>query len=455
MRRVLADVRREAGGGFASGSAKGSVGDPDNGSASTSIEGSASHLAESSPLVLVALSGGADSLALAAAVAFETGVGKGRSVGSADAVRAGAVVVDHGLQAGSAAVAESAAAQARELGLDPVLVRRVEVRGVVDAATNRAAGAGTSDAARAAGHTGTGPEAAARDARYEALAEIANETGAVAILTAHTRDDQAEQVILALARGSGLRSVAGIPRKRSGSSGVVILRPFLIEEPEITRAATELACAAEGLEFWSDPHNVDPSYARVRVRRRVLPLLENELGPGVAAALARTADLAREDADALDEIAEGLLRELVAPAATPAQPGPHFGLTSQFGLMRNPGFDQPEAQNQPGVQVPQAGDVADRVADAVSGDVADAMSGEITLPVAALAALPAALRNRVIRRVATREFGAHLSREHTLAVAALVTDWRGQGPINIPGTVVTRESSALVFRALNSLSLPR
>ncbi|WP_053382819.1 tRNA lysidine(34) synthetase TilS [Leucobacter celer] len=314
------------------------------------------------PLVLVALSGGADSLALAAAAAYEAPRAE---------IRAGAVIVDHGLQAGSADVAARAAEQAEDLGLDPVVVRRVEV----------------------ARDRGDGPESAARDARYAAFAEAAAAVGAAAVLTAHTRDDQAEQVLLGIARGSGSRSLAGIPRLRElaatgPGTGAVILRPFLGERPAVTRAITEDACAEQGLEPWHDPHNDDPAYTRVRVRRSVLPVLERELGPGVAESLARTADLAREDADALDALAAETLEEIVEHA--------------------------------------EAG---------------------IAVSLAALAANPPALRYRIIRAVARAEFGAQLSREHTLAVAELVTSWRGQGPIDVPGASVRRERGRLVFTA--------
>ncbi|WP_449281783.1 tRNA lysidine(34) synthetase TilS [Leucobacter sp.] len=326
----------------------------------------------SAPLVLVALSGGADSLALAAAAAYEA---------PGAAMRAGAVIVDHGLQEGSRDVAARAAEQASALGLDPVLVRRVDV----------------------ARDRGDGPESAARDARYAAFAEVAAEVGAAAILTAHTRDDQAEQVLLGIARGSGIRSLAGIPplRELAGAgagSGTppVILRPFLGERPAVSRAVTEEACAEQGLRPWRDPHNDDPAYTRVRVRRRVLPVLEGELGPGVAESLARTADLAREDADALDALAEETLEEIVEHA--------------------------------------EAG---------------------IAVSVAALAANPPALRHRIIRAVARAEFGVQLSREHTLAVAELVTAWRGQGPIDVPGASVERVRGRLVFTARTAPPVPR
>src|SRR5690606_30065885 len=134
-----------------------------------------------------------------------------------------------------------------------------------------------------------------RDARHRALHAAADRLGADVVLLGHTRDDQAETVLLGLARGSGTRSLAGMA-PRSGR----LVRPLL----ELPRSSTEQACAEAGLEPWRDPHNADPGYARVRVRSRVLPVLEAELGPGIAAALARTARLARDDADLLDRLAE-------------------------------------------------------------------------------------------------------------------------------------------------------
>lgn len=300
-----------------------------------------------SPLVLVGLSGGADSLAMAAATAFEA---------PRAGARAGAVIVDHGLQEGSDAVAGRAAEQARGLGLDPVLVMRVDVAG----------GAG-------------GPEAAARAARYDAFERALGETGAVGILLAHTLDDQAETVLLGLARGSGPTSMHGMAA-RSGR----YLRPLL----GIRRGDTVQFCADSGLEPWHDPHNADPAYARVRVRQSVLPVLETELGPGVAEALARTAEQLREDSAALDEMVLEFIEEICEPA--------------------------------------EAG---------------------IAVSVAALAANPAALRQRVIRFVVQSEFGVSLDRAHTLSVARLVTDWHGQKALNLPGIRVERNAGLLVFTA--------
>lgn len=302
-------------------------------------------------LVLVGLSGGGDSLALAAATAFEA-----PRIG----VRAGAVIVDHQLQEGSAEVAERAAGQARELGLDPVMVVRVEVR-----------------------DDGQGPEASARIARYEALEATRQELGAVAILLGHTLDDQAETVLLGLARGSGGKSLHGMAPVTGA-----ILRPLL----GIPRSATHQACADMGLEPWSDPHNHDPKYTRVRVRERIIPMLEEELGPGISEALARTATTLREDAETLDELALEWAREII---------------------------DENE-------------------------------DGRISLDVGGIVAQPPALRQRICRIVAEQGFGVSLSRRHTMAVAALATEWRGQGPVDLPGIRVERERGRILFGAVEA-----
>ncbi len=223
--------------------------------------------------VLVACSGGADSVALAAATAFEA-----PRLG----IPAGLVTVDHGLQDGSAQWAAETAELGRALGLDPVLVRSVTVG------------------------TDSGPEAAARTARYAALSAAAGTATGTAgtgagrgwmVLLAHTLDDQAETVLLGLGRGSGPRSIAGM-RPVDG----LRLRPLLGIRRETTRAA----CAAERLAYRDDPQNADPRFTRVRLRAEVLPLLEEVLRGGAAAALARTAELLRDDLDALDTLAAAL-----------------------------------------------------------------------------------------------------------------------------------------------------
>ncbi|MFT4260270.1 tRNA lysidine(34) synthetase TilS [Microbacterium sp.] len=301
-------------------------------------------------VVLVAVSGGADSLALAAAVGFEA---------RALDLRAASLTVDHGLQEGSDAVARRAAQTAGSLGLDPLVV--------------------TVDVGSAGG-----PENAAREARYGVLRDAALDIGAAAVLLGHTLDDQAETVLLGLARGSGATSLQGMAPVREDEDGVRWVRPLLGVRRERTRAF----CAASALEVWEDPHNADDRFARVRVRRSVLPVLEAELGPGIAEALARTAEQLREDAEAFDEMIHETIEDIVEHA--------------------------------------EAG---------------------ISVSAAALAANPAALRNRIIRLVASSEFGAALTRTQTLEVARLVTDWSGQGPIDLPGCSAARVGGRVVFTA--------
>jgi tRNA(Ile)-lysidine synthase len=305
---------------------------------------------EPGDLVLVACSGGADSLALAAATAFEA---------PRAGLRAGAVVVDHGLQAGSDEVAGAAAEACRGLGLAPVAVRRVAV------------GPSTG---------GGGPEAAARTARYAALEEAAQSLGAAAVLLGHTLDDQAETVLLGLARGSGARSLAGMPPRRG-----VLRRPFLA----VSRTETERACRALDLRPWRDPTNA-PGAAplRSRVRHEVLPVLERVLGPGVAVALARTADQLAADDDALARLAADLLARAVVPAG---EEGP------------------------------------DRT---------------VELDVDVLAPAPTAVRRRALRAALVRAGvpdGA-LHRVHVLAVDALLVEWHGQGPVALPGGRAARRA---------------
>ena len=229
-------------------------------------------LPQAGGMALVACSGGADSLALAAGAAQAVG---GRPW------RVGAVVVDHQLQPGSRVAAEAAAGQCRGLGLDPVLICGIEVTG------------------------SGGPEASARRARYRALASSALQEGADAVLLGHSLDDQAETVLLGLARGSGSRSLAGMPARTtlSGTTDVVQLRPLLGLPRDVLRAA----CREWGLRPWEDPHNRDRAYTRIRVRRDVMPALAEALGPGVPQALARTASLLRDDEEALSAIAADAL----------------------------------------------------------------------------------------------------------------------------------------------------
>lgn len=303
----------------------------------------------------MACSGGADSLALAAAAAFEA---------PRAGLSAGAVIVDHDLQDGSRAVAEHAAIQCRHLGLDPVELVTVEV-----ASSGNASGSGSASVAGSG--SGSGPEARARQARYGAFEAVAARVGAVAVLLGHTRDDQAEQVLLGLARGSGARSLSGMPARRGP-----YVRPLL----GVARTTTVAACKEAGLTPWVDPHNSDPAYSRVRARALLL-VLEAELGPGTVAALARSADLLREDADALDDLAVQARIEL--------------------------GQEHRQEPRQEQVEV------------------------------AVLLRLPRAIRTRVWRLLAL-EAGcspAALISSHIESLDTLVTNWRGQGPIDLPGHV--------------------
>ncbi len=218
--------------------------------------------AERPPLLLVACSGGADSMALASTAAF---------LQDKLPFRAGAVVIDHQLQPVTARVTETTAAALRELGLAPVLRRTIRVP-----------------------QTDAGPEADARAARYAAFEEALEHTGAAGILLGHTLDDQAEQVLLGLLRGSGTRSLAGMPPVRGR-----YYRPLL----GLRRADTEAICAKEGLRYWQDPTNRDPAYARSQLRTQVLPELERLLGHDLRANLARTAQICRQDAELIDGLA--------------------------------------------------------------------------------------------------------------------------------------------------------
>jgi tRNA(Ile)-lysidine synthase len=301
--------------------------------------------------VVVACSGGADSLALLDATVFEAARASWQVVGA---------TVDHGLQEGSGEHADRVVEQMRALGVHESVTARVRVEA-----------------------SGIGPEAAAREARYAVLAQVAERFGARSVLLGHTLDDQAETVLLGLARGSGGRALQGMRRAFE-----VYRRPLL----DLSRADTETACLARGLEFWSDPHNSDDRFTRVRVRTRVLPLLEEELGPGVAATLARTADLLRADTAYLDAVAVAALEAVRAP-------------------------------------------------DGASG-----------LAVEPLAALDPAIRTRVLRSAAVEAgaLRAELFHSHVLEVDRLVTDWHGQKWVDLPGHLrAVRRHELLVFEPVS------
>ena len=299
---------------------------------------------EPGELVLAACSGGADSLALAAALTF---------VAPRAGLRAGGVTVDHGLQQGSAERATALAAVMCKLGLDPALSIKV-----TPAKDN---------------------EAAARAVRYEALDQAAKRQHAKTVLLGHTLDDQAETVLLGLARGSGSRSLAGMPARRG-----IYRRPLL----GLRRATTAAACAGLGLEPWQDPHNHDFRFSRARVRHQLMPVLEETLGPGVAEALARTAGQLRADAECLDDLA-----------------------FAESGQLR--------------------------------GDCSDPAG----LDVRHLKDLPGAIRTRVLRDAAVMAGcpPGSLAAGHIERVGELVTGWRGQRWVDLPGGVRARRRDGKVW----------
>lgn len=366
--------------------------------------GQAAQLAEGP--VYLGVSGGADSLALAYTAA---GIAKKDLPGASFR----ALVVDHQLQEGSAGVAATAAQICEEMGI-PAQVLTIDVPG----------GPGAD-------------EAAAREARYRALGAAA---AGRPLLVAHTASDDAEGLLLGLARGSGAGALAGLrpittpaghptatnyphppanpaqgveesasasraaaTRQRPGSqqsagnqhltgndhpaiaAGAAWLgRPLLAS----TREDTEATCRRAGLEFWADPHNSSPRFRRSRVRQELLPLLEDILGPGVADSLTRTARLLREDSDYLEAAAHAEYVQLAAEAGNHEHTEGHE----------------------------QAGDHAHATAE---------------LPCAPLAELPAALRRRVIRHWLTGKTGP-LTYSHLSRIDALVTDWAGQGGVSVP-----------------------
>ena len=290
--------------------------------------------------VLVAVSGGADSLALAAALVPESKNLLVNLVG---------VTIDHQLQKSSGEQAAKVITQLSELGITLVEIVKVNVE-IID-----------------------GLEASARRARYAALDAAAEKHNAKLIFLGHTLNDQAESVLLGLARGSGARSLSGMAQCTGK-----YCRPLL----EITRSETLAACAENQLTPWIDPHNSDSQFARVRVRTEALPKLEESIGPGITEALARSADLLRDDADALD----GWATQVAA------------------GL-----------------------------------DLAD-------LEIAQLADLPKAVRTRLLRKAiyaAGAPIGS-ITADHVASVEAFVTSWHGQGACSLPGGVkVSRISGRL------------
>ena len=295
-------------------------------------------LEETSQPILFGCSGGADSLAMALALFAET---NGQKVIP--------VVVDHGLQPESEQVTQQTIKVLKEIGYKELETAKAQIT-ITD-----------------------GLEASARRARYKIFNQFIDAYNAKYFLLAHTLNDQAETVLLGLARGSGTRSLSGMSVKNNA-----FVRPLL----RISRTVTEAACIEGGVNIWQDPHNNDQRFTRVRVRKNILPVIEENLGPKITEALARSADLLRDDADALD------------------------GFANEFISQVNP----------------------------------------LDLDVKDLERLPRAIRTRVLRLaiyIAGAPSGT-LSADHISAVEGLVSDWHGQKEVSLPGNVKVLRNSGRI-----------
>ena len=307
---------------------------------------------EEGDTLVIACSGGADSLALAAASVFE---------GKRAKIKVIAVVVNHNLQKGSKKIAELAKTTLMDLGFETVEVMEVKV---------------------VAGSLGI--EAAARNARYEAIDDFAKRYGAKFSMLGHTLDDQAETVLLGLARGSGPKSIAGMSALSTDGK---YLRPLL----GIRRETTVAFCVDSGITYWQDPQNLDTKFSRVKVRLNVLPILEKELGPGIASALARTAEILQEDNHYL------------------------------------------EAQ-----------------ADIAFHASAKTTNNSVFLDVEELFQLAPAIRNRVIHNALVM-LGAEPSKTHVDSVSSLLTNWHGQKPLTLPAVRVVRTGQEITLKSTKTL----
>ena len=327
-------------------------------------------VAADAPLVLVACSGGRDSMALAAV---------SHIVCTSMGVRCGAVIVDHGLQAGSEQVASEAADRCHALGLGPVIMRNATVQA-----------------------RGEGLEAAARQARYDELCAAAHESGAIAVLLAHTMDDQAETVLIGLLRSRGVDALAGMPQVFT-RSGATFARPLLT----LTRAETTGICEDLGVEYWDDPTNGDAvdgelpnDYPlRSRVRHDLLPAIERFAGFNVARHFAESARLARMDKEYLDQRSDEVMGEAVTAV------------------------DRPASSAAVSTDTPRA---------CAADDTNDSGHGiGLMIGVKRIAREPEAIRLRVIAH-ALSQAGVNASAAQIAAIDRLVVDWHGQGGVSLP-----------------------
>ena len=295
-------------------------------------------LNDSAQPVLFGCSGGADSMALAVALFMES-----------SNTKVIPIVIDHGLQEGSAQITSQTIERLKQIGFTQVESARAQVT-MTD-----------------------GLEASARRARYQLFNQFIETYQPKYFLLAHTLNDQAENVLLGLARGSGARSLSGMAVKNN-----IFVRPLL----KISRELTTAACSEAGIEIWSDPHNEDLRFTRVRVRKNLLPIIEDNLGPGITEALVRSADLLRDDADALD------------------------GFAAEY-------FNQADPFN---------------------------------LDVKELERLPKAITTRVLRLAIYKAGApaGSLSAEHIAAAQALISDWHGQKEVSLPGNVKLLRNSGRI-----------
>lgn len=327
-------------------------------------------VAADAPLVLVACSGGRDSMALAAV---------SHIVCTSMGVRCGAVIVDHGLQAGSEQVASEAADRCHALGLGLVIMRNATVQA-----------------------RGEGLEAAARQARYDELCTAARESGAIAVLLAHTMDDQAETVLIGLLRSRGVDALAGMPQVFT-RSGVTFARPLLT----LTRDETTGLCEDLGVEYWDDPTNGDAvdgelpdDYPlRSRVRHDLLPAIERFAGFNVTRHFAESAQLARMDKEYLDQRSDEVMGEAVTAV------------------------DRPASSAAVSTDTPRA---------CAADDTNDSGHGiGLMIGVKRIAREPEAIRLRVIAH-ALSQAGVNASAAQIAAIDRLVVDWHGQGGVSLP-----------------------
>lgn len=323
--------------------------------------------------VVIACSGGADSLAMALGIIDFT---------SRRGIPTCALSVDHGLRAASQAEAQAVAATLRSWG--------------ISARTHHFPRASCSD------YQGRGPEGAARRLRYQALRTYAAECidkGAhrVFIVLGHTADDQAETVLLRLARGSGVGSLRAMQELSVMDRSIFALRPIL----SLRRTDTEGACLQAGLTPIEDPTNSLDGEWRTRdgqplrrsaIRHLALPALSQALGQDPTLSLVRTAQQAADDDEALNFFTDQAYRELRC-----------------------------EEESKDGARV--------------------------ILNAKGCALLPRAIRLRLYHRVAL-EVGARpgdLTYTHLNDVDRLVTDWKGQSSLDLPGSQAVRKSTLLYF----------